>query len=105
MHVPVFAERSNDPPAHDIRENKKREHGNGERRYEWTMQEYDFGGRTDQHQSVKHRHARENRIFRLGTAAGGYLPLMLFGNAQLEDAHRGHGDEQGKKEADAQRHV
>ena len=97
LHVPVFPERPNHPPADDVRSDEESDHRNGKGGNEGPVKKDNFGRRSDQHQRMEHRHPPEVGILHFCGAAGGHFLLMALGDAQLDDAERAYGKQQSKK--------
>src|SRR5580704_16916382 len=104
LHVPVIAERSNHPEAHEVGCEKNGEHHGGKRGDERAFQRDDFDGGADQNQCVDGDQPRAQRLFDDDSAARLHGALMIARNAQLDNAEGGYDEQQREKRDDAQVH-
>src|SRR5882724_1554885 len=100
LHVPVLAERSNDPPANGVCDEEKDKRNRGKQRNKRTAKKNNFDSGADKNHCVQQNHPAEFWIGDFRTAVGHNLLLMALGNLQLDDSQSRDREQQSQKRDD-----
>ena len=104
LHIPMFAEGANHPPANHIGGNENRQANAAKNRVERPMKEHDLERGADQYACVKQDHPAKTGIDYFLRAVRDHVTLVAPGYSQFQYAQEGDDKEEDKISDYAQFH-